>query len=191
MCLSVSARWMTDRVYCSADDAITASLPWTSSTTASSPGRPPVHRWVRTCQPASRKGCSRGSSGPVTPAAVTRTEGMRRRVSAAASAGVAPERCTLALQVQDGRIERRQLVAQRLRRAGCEADRQLDGRQRVVAAVRVLHQRREELRPLLFNGLQHADLALGIQTLELAPSLALRADRNLEEPVQEHSPQPR
>src|SRR5215467_10334168 len=55
---------------------MTASLPWTSSTTSSSSGRPPGQRWVRMRQPASRKRCKRGSSGPVTPGAVTSTVGI-------------------------------------------------------------------------------------------------------------------
>ena len=52
MCLSVSARSRTERVYRSLEEAITASLPWTSSTTSSSSGRPPGQRWVWTSQPA-------------------------------------------------------------------------------------------------------------------------------------------
>src|SRR3712207_5624896 len=58
---------------------MTASLPWTSSTTSSSGGRPPGQRCVRIRQPASLKGCSRGSSGPETPGAVTSTVGIDRK----------------------------------------------------------------------------------------------------------------
>src|SRR5689334_5714810 len=63
---------------------MTASLPWTSSTTSSSAGLPPGQRWVFTRQPALRSGSSRGSSGPVTPGAVTSTVGTLPRVRCSA-----------------------------------------------------------------------------------------------------------
>src|SRR2546423_610869 len=62
-------------------------------------------------------------------------------------AGLPPERAAQALAGEKRWIERFELMAERLRWTALVADRAMHNRQRVVAAVRVLHEHVEKARP--------------------------------------------